>query len=109
MPHDCTGRRLGARVLGGSERERGPPLSRTYVLIDFEGFLSDPYDRVHVSRTFLAILAFVIVITGVVAGVSSADGSVAQSPEGVVVARDGELFAVALASGAEVRLTTTRA
>ena len=59
------------------------------------------------SRTFLAALA--VVIAGVVAGVSSADGSLVQSPEGVVVARDGELFAVALATGAEVRLTTTRA
>ena len=59
------------------------------------------------SRTFLASLA--LIIAGVVAGVSSADGSVVQSPEGVVVARDGDLFAVALASGAEVRLTTTRA
>jgi len=60
-----------------------------------------------VSRVFLA--ALVLVTTGVVAGASSAEGSVAQSPEGVVVARDGELFAISLASGAEVRLTTTRA
>ena len=36
-------------------------------------------------------------------------GSVLQAPEGVVVARDGDLFAVSLASGAEVRLTTTLA
>ena len=59
------------------------------------------------SRTFVATVA--VVIAGIVAGVTSADGSVAQSPEGVVVARDGELFAVSLAGGGEVRLTTTRA
>lgn len=60
-----------------------------------------------VSRTLLATLA--LVVAGVVAGVGRADGSAAQSPEGVVVARDGDLFAVSLASGTEVRLTTTRA
>lgn len=60
-----------------------------------------------VARTSLAALALVIV--GVIAGASGANGSIAQTAEGVVVARDGELFAVALTSRAEVRLTSTRA
>jgi TolB protein len=49
------------------------------------------------------------VLVGVVGGASSAGGSGAQAPEGLVVARDGELYAVALTSGTEVRLTSTSA
>jgi Tol biopolymer transport system component len=44
-----------------------------------------------------------------VVGASGASGPIAQAPEGLVVARDGELFAVSLSSGVDVRLTNTRA
>jgi Tol biopolymer transport system component len=82
------------RSAGSSRVSKGPtPMPLTYCA--------------PVSRALLVIVPLVIV--GAVAGATNAVGSAVQSPEGVVVARDGELFAVALANGAEVRLTTTRA
>jgi TolB protein len=44
-----------------------------------------------------------------VSAISGTSGSQIQAPEGLVVARDGDLYAVALADGPEVRLTTTPA
>src|SRR5262245_49187165 len=59
------------------------------------------------ARVRLVVLA--LVISAGISDARSADAWMAQSPEGLVVAREGDLYAVALATGDEVRLTRTRA
>jgi len=54
-----------------------------------------------------AVLALLIAIA--VSGAASAAASDVQVPEGLVVAREGDLFAVSLTGGEEVRLTATHA